>query len=195
MTNVLNSYETMSPIEGSVMERPHYTQPEDLMELAEGGFIDYNAIDANDDRIETFFVSEFVAAARELGYDDLEYGEAIDILETTRRRTSIEYRDTSNEAINRYFDAAWLKNIPYGESVEDFIRAYKKGELEEQLAEEFEHSGVASGTIGGPLIGRIYHELLANDLSRRIQQIITDYEQEQAKLIITEDEEQGEYND
>lgn len=155
------------------MDRPHITQPEDLMELAASGFIQFNLRNEKDEYIEKFYVYEFVAAARELGYEDIEHTEALVILEAAKSRAEDAYRSDVRSAIEHQVNREWLETFPHIDTFDEFIAAFNKGQFTLELAEAF--SDIVGDIVvrpGGDQIYKIYDELFENDFHRKIHAVI-----------------------
>lgn len=183
------------------MDRPHITQPQDLMELAASGFVEFNLRNEKDEYVEKFYTHDFVAAARELGYEDIEHTEAITILEIVRQRAEQKYREAGRDDIEQRVTRNWLENLPLGDTFEEFITLFESGQLTAELAGEFGSIVECEVTNWGITpVFKIYDELFENDFHRKIQEVIREYRDEKKRLSeytekLKEDVEQGEDNE
>lgn len=179
MTNL--AYETETTF--SPMDRPHYTRPSELTDMAVS-FVEFNAVDPQTRRNlpPQFFVHDFVAAARQLGYEDIEHYEAIAILEEETGRVIDEYRRALQAEADDIFNSDWLLQVPF-DSVEEFIELYSKPttnhDAQEYVMERFDDlMSMRSDDRYRQVVDRIYEDVALNYIPTRIHTIIQEYQKD-----------------
>jgi|GEM_PF-2047599 len=172
-------------------ERPHVTRPEELVELA-ADFIATPDEDATE--LAPLSTYEYLAAARELGYD-IEYLEAMDLLQVQERRMMSEFKNYLHDQMTDAFDLSWLtRQAAAADSAKRYIALLERGDDSqwEALYERFAwymasrfSADVGDQLRDGRWLEGTYQDVMYNDFPAHINRLIQEYKVRQAETLQT----------
>lgn len=194
MTNQLA--ERMHPAGDRIItDRPNHALPDDLIALATSGFIAFGE-ERGAPEVVAMGVYDFLAAARDAGYPDIEHGEALEVLEYAKGKIEQDQRSQLEDAVDAHFTTEWFLSH-FDTDPDEYFMGIEKGEYSEEIHSEY--CRISRSTIPRDNIFAVHDDVFTRYLLQRIADMKDAYYRETqirlTELQTTIEEPQGEHND